>query len=356
MKNKIIAFILLILSMPIFTACFDYTEIEREILIFSIAVDKTQSGYEVSAETLLSEDYDGQLSIKPQVITSTGDSIYEALSKLDGKFNNKVNLSHCGLIIVGTKYAKEDGLNDILNLVFEENNLRFNTIFTTTYNSSAKEILYSSSKSGTFHGFEIIEQLSKNKLFNDNARAYKVINAIENQGIELTLPVIKNTDEEEKKNFYANKIAVFKNDRLLGYIEDKDVNYYSFLLNKKDSIQLKLNINNYIVNTKVTLDKTKDNISSDSLNINMDVNAYIESNDNNVSKKEIEKELEKEITNEILSFINITQKKFGVDIFGYGFKLNNRNIKKTHLKWNEYFITLSPKVKINVYMKEMSED
>ncbi|MGN8913593.1 Ger(x)C family spore germination protein [Anaerofustis butyriciformans] len=356
MKNKIISVIFLIIMLPLLTSCFDYTELEREILIFTIGVDKIKTGYEVSAETLQAEDYGGQLSIKPQVITSTGVSIYEALSKLDGKFNNKVNLSHCGLIIVGEEYAREDGINDILNLVFEENNLRFNTTFTTTYNSTAKEILNSSSENGTFHGFEILEQLSKNKLFNDSARAYKVINAIENQGIELTLPVIKRTNENEKKNFYANKIAVFKSDKLLGYIEDKDVNYYSFLLNKKDSIQLKLNNDDSIVNTKISLNKTKDKIENNKLNIKMDINAYIESNDNNISQKQIEKELEKQITKEIYSFINITQKKFKVDIFGYGFNLNNKKIKNNHSDWNDYFINLSPNVKINVQIKEMTED
>ena len=105
MKNKIISVIFLIIMLPLLTSCFDYTELEKEILIFTIGVDKIKTGYEVSAETLQAEDYGGQLSIKPQVITSTGVSIYEALSKLDGKFNNKVNLSHCGLIIVGEEYA-----------------------------------------------------------------------------------------------------------------------------------------------------------------------------------------------------------------------------------------------------------
>ena len=52
MKNKIISVLFLIISLCIFTSCFDYTELEREILIFTIGIDKTQTGYEVSAERL----------------------------------------------------------------------------------------------------------------------------------------------------------------------------------------------------------------------------------------------------------------------------------------------------------------
>lgn len=356
-KRKILSLLFLILIMPLMSSCYDYSEIEREILIFTLGVDKTKTGYEVSAETIDASDYGGQLSVKPEIITSTGNSIFDAISKLDGKFNNKVNLSHCELIIIGEDYAKSDGINDILNLVFEKNNLRFNTILTTTYKSSAKDILNSKSHTETFHGFEIIEQLSKNKLFTNNSRAYRVINTIENKGKEAILPVIKNTEEGEKKNFYANKIAVLKKDKLIGYIEEKDVNFYSFLMNEKNSIQLNLKKNNNTINTKITLNNTKEKIENNTLNINMDVNAYIESIENkNITEKEIENEIKKNITKELISLIDVVQKKFKVDIFGYGYRLNNFKEKSSVEDWNKYFETLKKNVYVNVNLKEDMEE
>ncbi|EDS72730.1 Ger(x)C family spore germination protein [Anaerofustis stercorihominis] len=355
--KKILSIILLTFIIPLLCSCYDYSELEREILIFTLGIDKVSDGYVVSAETLDASDYGGELNVKPEVITSKGDSIYEALSILDGKFNNKVNLTHCELIIVGEKYAKEDGIYDILNLVYEKNNLRFNTIFTTTYDSSAEEILMSKEGHETFHGFEILEQLSKNKLFSDNSRAYKIINSIENSGIELTLPVIKVAKSEEKKNFYANKIAVFRGDKLAGYIDDKDVNYYSLLMNEKNSIQIKMKEEDNLINAKVSLKKTRTSIKNNRLNIDMDVNAYIESNKKkNTSKEKLKSALENKLKRDLNNFIEETQKRFKLDICGYGYQLNNYKEKKNNQNWNRYYENLNRNIDVHVTLKEDMEE
>ena len=356
MKNKIISIILLLLCLITLTSCYDYAELEREVLIFSLGIDKNNDDYEISVETLSSNDEGGQVTIKPKIISSRGHSIYEALSKLDGKFNNKVNLSHCTLIIIGDDYAKQEGIKDVLNLVFEENNLRFNTILTTTQNATAKDILLFSEKEQIFHGFEIMEQISKNNLFNDNARAYKIINYIQNKGVEVTLPVVEIAKDNNDKNFYSDKIALFDEYNLKGYIENKYTKYYAFLLNKKDSLEFKLNINNNIVNSKLTLKDIKDEIKNDELNIDITFNAMIESNDNNVSKKIIKQKLEEEINKEIYSFISNIKNKYKIDIFGYGYKIKNYKLKNSVKDWNEYFANLTLKTSTTINISEFSEE
>ena len=69
-SKKIISVMLLIFILPLFCSCYDYSELEREILIFTIGIDKVSDGYEISAETLDASDYGGELNVKPEVITS----------------------------------------------------------------------------------------------------------------------------------------------------------------------------------------------------------------------------------------------------------------------------------------------
>lgn len=358
MKNKNILIILIFMvTTLLLTSCYDYSEIEKEVFLFSIGFDKNEENYEVTAETLNSSDYGGSLNIKPETITSTGESIYEALENLNNKFSNKLNLSHLELIIIGDKLLKENGLSNILNLVFSNNKLRYNTLFCTTFKTQAKEILMSKSGHETFHGFEILEQLNESGKFKNNIRAYKILNNLYDSKKEIVLPVIKVSKENEKKNFFTNKLAILEKGKLKGYIEQKDSKYYFMLIGEKDSINFPISHNNKKINLKIKMTETKSNIKNNVLNINMGFDIYIEdSHLKNLNKEQIKEETKRELEKDLYNFISNIQKDYKIDIFGFGNNLINYKERKKYKNWNKYFSSLNKKIKINIYLKDKLED
>ena len=112
-----------------------------------------------------------------------------------------------------------------------------------------------------------------------------------------------------------------------------------------------------LINAKVSLKKTRTSIKNNRLNIDMDVNAYIESNKKkNTSKEKLKSALENKLKRDLNNFIEETQKRFKLDICGYGYQLNNYKEKKNNQNWNRYYENLNRNIDVHVTLKEDMEE
>ena len=128
-------------------------------------------------------------------------------------------------------------------------------------------------------------------------------------------------------------------------------------MNEKNSIQIKMKEEDNLINAKVSLKKTRTSIKNNRLNIDMDVNAYIESNEKKTTSKEkLKSALENKLETDLSNFIEETQKRFKLDIFGYGYHLNNYKEKKNNKNWNKFYENLNRNIKVHVTLKEDMEE
>lgn len=336
--KKILVIICLMFFSTTLYGCYDYSEIENESFVYSLGIDKVNDSYQISAETLNMNDFGTDISAKPKIVLSKGDTLFKAMDNLNNSFYENLNLSHCELIIIGEDMSKS-GINDVLNLVFEKNKLRFNTLLSTTVSGSANELM-NKNKSDSLSSNEILTTLKDNDVFNKNCRIYNVINTIKNNK-PLILPAINYNEQENNKNFNIEKISVFKDGMLDFMINKEDMTIYSFLTNHKGIYQLHLNNG---LNVKTQLKKTSLNIKNDTLIINMDFKGYLEDNQVKEENNKIQSKIEEQIQGITKEFLNNLDNKYAYSLLencdnNVYFNIQNKLTKK---KLQDY------KQKINV--------
>lgn len=91
-------------------------EIETKLLLTAIGIDKTESGYTVSATDVMpAESQDGTL--RRLSVRAEGSSVSECLNKLSVKMGKKLELGLCGLVAIGNTYEGESVLPDLRYLL-----------------------------------------------------------------------------------------------------------------------------------------------------------------------------------------------------------------------------------------------
>lgn len=116
--NKIIDFlkkrvwiIILIAGILFIPQSFNYqAKINMRVLVTGIGIDKTENGYEVTAQVIMPTpgSESGGSGARLDFISETGESISEGVQKIAYKIGKTAGLSHAGFVIVGENVLEEN--------------------------------------------------------------------------------------------------------------------------------------------------------------------------------------------------------------------------------------------------------
>ncbi len=132
-RAKFFLIIFAIVFINFLTLDFLLIDVEKTALIVAIGIDKTNSGYEVTAQIAVPEATNQSTKSNESVIYATGDTLYDAVSDIGSRTGWYPKLSFCNLIILGNK-------------VFEENVMGVVDFFVRSYKVEDSAILCASEK------------------------------------------------------------------------------------------------------------------------------------------------------------------------------------------------------------------
>lgn len=364
--KKIIILIICILL----TGCYNYQELNNYAIVTGMAIDLKDNKYEVSlliANGTKKEDNNAQVSVSSGI----GDTIYTAIKDIGLSTPKEIYLSHLSVLVVNEDVAKK-GLNNVLDFLLREPQSHQNFYMVIAKDCKAKDTLSTLTPQSDYpsqniaSNLKITEQLQgkvTNSKFNNfiTKSLDKGINPITNS-ISIIGDSEKSTSSEEQQKSVASAyikiddIALFKNDKLVGWASSEESIGINMLLNNIENLFFEVDCGNNKVVISGTDYKIKQNIDKDKITINIEAKGKINEvacninlEDSNVIK-EYEEKARKELTK--IAYKGLDKaKELNTDIFGFGNKIYKKYPKyfSSIKDWDNVFSTLN--IDINIKYK-----
>lgn len=380
MKMNLIIFSLIFLIL-ILSGCWSKRELNELALVAALGIDLVDDEYVISAQVIDPSQVSSKQSASGHapVVTyhAKGKTVFEAIRKILALSPRKLYFAHLQLVVMGEELAK-NGLRDTVDFLGRDQEIRNDFTVIVSQQATAKDVL---------NVLTPIEKIPANKMLNSlkvmqdawgstlevdiedlvtklgvNDQFF-VLSAIEVLG-EKSLGIDQTNVEriETPVKLKFTGLAIFKKDKLLGYLDEYDSKSLNYLNNQiKSTIEIISCPSKGELSTEITQSKTKtkgviiDGKPSIQINMNVvqnvaEVNCDIDLTTlktmdwiNNQTEEHIQKNVEK--------VLNTLQENYQADVLGFGEAIHRadpKEWKKIKNDWHTIYPDLEFTVKVNV--------
>lgn len=335
MKKIILILLFIGLSCSI-SGCTNVSGLDEQLIINSIGVDKNENVYELTIQ-FLNIDNSSQEEIEGASttlsMTTTGDTLLEALNNVQNQTGKKLLYSHALILVIGNDTAKM-GINNIIDFFATNHKLR-PTVEVLISNTSAKNLLSAEINDKLINAEDIlsISNTFKNGYngMNSNIR-YILKDSKSNLNQDIKIWYI---ELDENSTIYCKKIAIFKDYKLTYVLNEDETKGLFLILGHTKNISDKIIIDDKTVSYYIN--NVKSNISVKIENevpiFNIDINVQADIYDIENSKTSVNERLMDLINNTI----DICVRKYKCDILNFNkyimnydsnyYKSNENNIE-----------------------------
>jgi len=349
MIKKVVCILLIVLlSFPL-SGCWNYVGLNQIAIVTGIAIDQNTAdgNYQLTFEIVDLTTSSKEGGVKSKIVESQGETVFDAIRNAKKRLLNKLFFSSTEIIVISSKIAREQGINSIIDFFIRDAEPRENLHLIVSQEATAKDFIVNNGIVDPIAAFEVSKIIDKDSRITASTKdvpLYKVFGILKDKGISLVLPAFHCVTNDKEKVPEANGIAVFKKDKLLGYLTADETRYYlltanainggvltcSLVPNQHDTISLEIKsnktkiIHSYSGNQVSIVIKTQTEVYLDEAAIKVD-------NANEQELDQIKKAAEAKIKQNITELLRKVQSEFDSDIFGFG-----NQIYKTDSKlWNE---------------------
>lgn len=344
--------IVCILSMSIlFNGCWDYKDINRRGILLSVGVDEIKGEIQFTGEVakLFSPTKEQQASTRvTDVYTFKSSGRYFEGARQD--FENKTPLTDFSGAVRTITFSKsfaENGIEQYLNRIYFLSQYR-SSILITVFDGNTENLFNTEIINDISVGYAIEDTIKK--LNESGAAIYKTVQQIQSdiqfKSIGYLVPYITREDGTIK---YLG-LAAMKNSKLVGVIKSENSKGFLYLLAKKPTINMVIQIpeeSNNIFSLTNILKKRKIRTYYKDGKVNIDIDLkfntqlqyeYFLENLNKEELANIEKEVSNKIKKDVMYALERSQKEFKCDVFGFAryFKGKYPNIYK-ELTWEDAY-------------------
>ena len=375
MRKRILIFLPIFITI-LMTGCSNYRELETMAIVAGMAFDKGHSGsaYHLTFETLNESQGGGAQgpSVKPQIIESDGNTIFDAARNAIMRSDKKMYYGDCRSVIISNELARE-GIAPILDWLARDSEPRMTINLFISKENTAKEVIEQKSLNNPITSYAISKISENNPKFLSKApyiQLYQATNMLGGEGISLVLPALNTVNNQNEKTSELSGTAVFKKDKLLGYLGSDESKYLVFIKNKVSGGLLLINMESAApdISLEILDNKTKITpiLKGTSIEMKIDIKTKVGlaemetladfNNENGM--KELEKKASKTIETNIKQLIEKVQSEYASDIFGFGtavYKDDPKNWNKIKPQWDELFQSLKISVSAKVEIKNSAQ-
>lgn len=375
MKKKFLCIFVAISFIFFSSGCNQKTEMVNLAKVMALGVDINPDGKYLVSIRILTESSSsksagiptqnaGGLSTESAVYSASGNSILDAMNKLNVQLGKEIRFSHSKVIIIGEETAKKS-IYSTLDYSLRLYQMRPNIPILIS-KGTALEIMNIETVENPLPPAAIEDILmQQNKIgYAPYITNLDIANALLTESTAPIIPLImKNTKETTNTNsFRIEGTAVLKKDKLVGYLNDKETRGLEWVIGNirlgaivlpgiKTGSLTTLVIDSYskinprLEGNDITIEidvKNKANIREMTDDLDMMKNPEIMDELNEVQNKIIKTEIEEAI--------NSAQKNLKQDVFGFGqaiYRKYPKEWKKIKDKWSEEFPRCI--VKVNVH-------
>lgn len=382
MKKKILIIGALSL-LPLLTGCWDARELGEITVITGMGIDKgEQQRYKLTIEGMNAAELNNKTARgdAPSVVYSLeGDTIAELSQKMNTAISRKPVYSHVRTVVISQELART-GILEFLDFLERNREIRDDFMFLLS-EGKAEDILkvtYPIQKASSMKLAVQIPTLAQNWGGDPDIRLKDMIDAAISPGRAPVLTKVRIEGKKEKGGTVDNMksvapdamvvvggLALFKEDRYIGDLSmDHSRNYlliqgdvkltsYTIPCGKRNFMAVR--VYNAKAKRKVQFVEGKPHA-----HIDLFLEGRLDSTQcgDDLSKPETyvkyEKMMSETISNEVENTIKRVQKKFKVDVFGFGEDLNRQHFEqfeKVKGNWNEEFARMEVDVHTTMMLR-----
>lgn len=334
-KRKIKSIVMIIISAYLFTGCWNYREINNLSVVAGIAIDRNEldGKYEVTIE-IVNIKKGKDISNNSEYITLCGDSLFDIIRNMISVSSRRLYFSHAKIVIISKELAK-DGLSKAIDWYIRDAETRTDIYLLISKEKTAKEVLMTKRNENMIVSFDLAKviQNEKNVSTAPKVDLWDFLDILKQKEANTSLPLVFIDKSGEKEVPRIEGMAVIKDDKLVGMIDGDIAKYILFttdeiktgilVLGRKSSEPISFEIfkNRTKIKYKFDEGKMKAQVFTDTI---VSIAEYQTQQPFNTSeeKEVIEKQLANMLEESIYNSINMIQKEYKSDIFGFGITLH----------------------------------
>ncbi|MEJ9279942.1 Ger(x)C family spore germination protein [Ureibacillus thermosphaericus] len=378
-RRKISFILLALMSCSLLlTGCWDQVEVNDLAIVTMAGLDLTdENQLELSVNIARtssqqpqenSDSSSGQLNGVSVILSTTGNTLAEAVSKLQQKLSRQLFWGHNEIIIFGEKLAKE-GIADPLEFLMRHPNTRERAnIFISI--GSAKEVLSLAPQIDQYVADDLLEMARLQTGLNITLKELMQMMISKSQAAVIPCLIIETKQDHQQSYPFIHGSAILKKGKLAGLVDSSTTRGIMWARNELDrgtvtispensegyiSFQLLRSSTEVIPHIhgdlwRITLRiQTLDDIIENTTDLDLSVSKHIE---------ELEMELENDIKRRINEALTVAQEQMNADIFQFAdaFYRKYPNIwKQNKDRWSDIFTNLDVVVEADAKISRPGE-
>jgi spore germination protein KC len=389
MKKWFMIILILIMSLPILSACWNQKELTDLAFVMALGIDKGEDDdlYHISFQlvnpgNVSAGQTGGGQGLPIAVYKSTGRTMTEAARNATKKVSRRLYYAHTNVVVVSEEVARDRNLLlNMLDAFARDPEFRTTTEFLIARDSTAEEIVSTLTILDKLPVSKITKELKATEaMLGENVRVSidDIIDGIVGSGKEPIVNGYRLIGNKEGANkatnlqkttteafLAADGLAVIKDGALIDWIESTKARGVIWVLDKAKSTGITVKWNGKENALSIVPNRSKTKVSTvfkngkPVINIKIENEGWIDEANTAIDLMDpeiigkIEKLTEKEIKKEVQSSVKEAQ-KLKCDIFGFGdivHKANPDLWKKLKGNWNDYFADLEVNVKVDSYVR-----
>ncbi|WP_340025432.1 Ger(x)C family spore germination protein [Paenibacillus sp. FSL K6-1096] len=380
--------VLLVMSLVPLTGCWSRKELNELALVMALGIDLVPEGYAVTVQVMNPGETGNQVggpSGGMPVVTyqATGRTVPDALQRMLSTTPRMLYLAHIRVLVLGEALARS-GVSDVLDFISREHQLRTDFFLLVAKDSEASKILQTVTP---------FEHIPANSLYSSILVSHKqwaatgkvtlqqFITELERGGSNPVMSGVELKGDEGKSGSLGNLetvspktliqhagIAVFKKDKLVGWLGESLSKTFNYVLNEVDS-----NISNtpspggglagfIVTRSDSTLEARLDAQGKPEFTVKPRMEANLTTIqgkldlNNPASIEDLQKSIEQHFDLRLTRNIREVQQKYGTDIFGFGEALHRKYPRawRTYREhWDDSFRTAKVNVRSKVVIQRI---
>lgn len=374
-RKKITVAVFLIINIVFLTGCWGMREINELGLVMAVGIDKEPKDdvytitVQIAKPSASSSGGEGKVS-QTWIVTAKGKTVFDAIRALSTVSSRRIMWAHNNIIIIGEAAAK-DSIIPIIDFFTHNPEVRMRT-YVAVAHGDAKQYLTSETGLDEISGLGFREMYRYQPLTAQSVKSSMLTLSREYfsedmqpviTGISFKKYVLKPNEKSspnEEKVSSLSGVAVFKNDKMLGWLSPEEARGLAWLRNEAKSTVITVMVpGNENKSISVEVDKIKakietavnDGIPSVTIKLSGDVDIVEEDIATNLSidelKRLVEKLVEDQIAADIRLMLGKVQKEYNSDVVGFGATMRAQHYKEwveIRNQWQSIF----PGIPVNI--------
>ncbi|WP_281942830.1 Ger(x)C family spore germination protein [Paenibacillus tyrfis] len=351
---------MLIVLALVCAGCNDRTEINDIALVMASSVDVRGDRYVGTIQVAVPSRQLGNVSQDREtyfIETGIGKNVQEIMEQIQGKLSRRLFISHRRVLFIGEKLARK-GIKDIIDHYSRNPKTRFRTFVLVIKEQEGKDALKINYPL-EFIPTEAVREM-ENLIGHTSVTMRDFLNSASGEGIEPVMgaielipsPQIASAKSKSKYTFNLNQTAVFKDMKLVGYLNDYDSKLMLWVTGKMKRGIFTLQLPKHKGNVGVIVHRTSrvivPKVEGDKVKFDIHLKGEGKLVENNTELDFtnpkyfylVEDTLTRVVRKDTEKMIAEVQKKYSADIFGFGdqfYKKNNKKWQKLKTKWDKIF-------------------